>query len=461
MIDLSRQKLPLPFDYIGTLIAAFHASRRCPGVFLGEKKGTFYAKTSSFCPKLHTKRAFLSPDYTLSKHENTDFNRTPDLIPPNEDITSVTPSKWKIIKDALKLNESDKAAALSGTPIRAQLHLLVLAPFGYGKTTTFMRLPESVKLTDSSKPGFIGTINDKGQFVPGILQKAAGKVLILDEGHNLHPKAYEALLSILETGDYERSLGNSSIQELLINQKPREFEKNYYSVKVAQGNYEIKSRFSAVMLGLNNAFRSLKDKFGNNKGALLSRMVPIIIEGSLSEAKNIAKGHAIFRPGQMIPPYKELMAFPDYEKAVDAYFDLMEKFPGAAPFRENNQTGMFIRNLGDVVRLSAYFTACEKSATITFTDFMRALSYAPLMMVNYEASALNPTEYRIFSEIQQGATAKAISETQGVPIDYIYSTRIKLMALYLLPEGHEFPEALEAMKDSLKAKLKEQETGAV
>jgi hypothetical protein len=432
LIDLTRQKFRLPFDYIGTLIAAFHSSRRCPGIFLNEKFGVERAF-------LRQKEGFLP--------QNQGFEHTSSNTTHSQGTLGI-----KVFNKYQKCPKPNNEEVVTGKMIRAQIHLLVLAPYGYGKTSTFKDLPDAVNLVDATRIGFIGTISKDRKLVKGVITKAAGKCLILDESHNLPPESYKALLTVLEMNWYSRALGFDLDTPIGINMKPKEFEKFYFSVEGDGGDYRIKSRFSCALLGLPNAFKQMKKDFGENKGALLSRMIPIIVEGNEKEAERICHGHQIFNPGKLIPPYKEMMYFQEYDKAVGLYFEMMRKFPGAAVFLSSSQTGMLIRNLGDTCRLAAYFAAEQKSNTIEPSDFKQALAYAPVMLTNYEAAALTPMEYRIFSHIIQGATVEAITSELGCSQTTIYDTRTKLMTLNLLSLDFDFPGALKNEMNKVKEK---------
>jgi len=197
--------------------------------------------------------------------------------------------------EPMRLKQGDKDFV-----VRSQLHTMILASFGFGKSSSLLALDNCVEVNDYSLPGIVGTISKDGDFVDGMASAACGKTLLVDEFHNLTSKSRNALLSLLEEQKYGRNLGYKVKHPIKKNKK---FFKFY-----AKGNvYKIKyARFSCICSGLYMGRKKANDK------AFLSRFMPIRISLDFDEAYDLSMGKKVFSIKSN--PYTECPYFEDYEK---------------------------------------------------------------------------------------------------------------------------------------------------
>jgi hypothetical protein len=400
----SRRFSELPENFISVLLSASYCSRKSKRIFLDEGiHGKLHRYTASVASNPHVR-------YTFDRVQEKEYR-----------------------KNFYATSEIPESRRKSGHLERAQLHILFLAPFGFGKTSTFDSLDDSYILKRITPASIMGTITRDGDFAQGVSQKAAGKFVVFDEIQNSSSDSRDAMLAMLEEQTFSRSLGYVVKTPIEMNMKKKEFEKKHWSVSAQNCDFSVRSVFSACCTGLESMSSFLRSSRNENTSAWLSRLVPVIMKGSADEAYRIRRGELCFSFYKNIKPYEHQMYFKDYIKAVDMHEQYLKTLPFAS-FFEGDKAGILTRNVGDTVRLAAYFCACENRSEITLEDFNMALSFQPITLYNMIASYLTRLEYDILSQLLFGREASKIAESLSCTVQHVYDTKQKLLNTRLMTE---------------------------
>jgi hypothetical protein len=317
-----------------------------------------------------------------------------------------------------------------GHLMRAQTHLLLLAPFGFTKSSSLRKLKDTIVLVEATHAGIMGTITEDGEYVPGILQQAAGKYLIIDEIQNLSGSARNAMLSVLEEQQCSRQLAYKIRTPVKENETDKEYEKHLWAITAQNNMFMIKARFSAACSGLSSMANWLR-KGDANSWAWYSRMIPLVNAGNIDDVYKLVTGELEYNLWKDIKPYTYQMYFPDYLKAAQLHKDLMNTMP-YIDFFSTEKAGFLGRNLGDTTRLASFFAAIDGDCEITLDTFKLALDFSPLVMFNVIAGTLTKTEYRILTQLVLGREEKKIAEELEITLDHVYKTKEKVAGMGII-----------------------------
>lgn len=299
---------------------------------------------------------------------------------------------------------------------RSQINLLVVQPFGTGKSTLLNSLPEkhTVQLIAVTEPGLVGSIGRNGEVVPSIASICGGKTLIIDEYHNLKPSARIAMLSLLSDGKYSKQIGYG------LQGTRKTVNRKYYKLKVKENKWEIRTTFSCICAGLEKFTRKLNDQ------AWLSRFLPIVIEDvKLTDVRGMMLGKKTIHPRKI--EYNQEEVFDDYVPFVEKYFEKIEESPVFKNFPER-QTGFTGRLCASMVNWYLF-----KRAAYGITDYEETLKHVPLFLYNFKSSNLEAIDYIIrdcyFAGYSQDEIADKIDHTQPTVSKHVD----KLKRIGLLP----------------------------
>ena len=299
---------------------------------------------------------------------------------------------------------------------RAQLHALIVQPFGTGKTTSMVDMdPKKVfQLTKFTESALLGTITPDGEFMPGAISNSAGKTLFIDEYHNLARNAKWAMLQLLEHQKYDRSLGYH------IKTGKFSSSKKYIKIKAKRNVFSTQARFSCICSGIEKFNESSNDR------AWLSRFVPVEYNTELADVFNLVRGRAAKKI--KIYEWNESPVFEDYMKFVDKYEKVVLGLNFIDKFDKYNM-GFIARNVLDMARLASFFSRDNG----TVDDWERVLAYVPYALHGYVASRLTLKEYRIMQLFLDGShTPHEIRDEIGCSDTYVYNTKMKLQGMGLL-----------------------------
>lgn len=168
--------------------------------------------------------------------------------------------------------------------LRPQVHPMIVSPFGTGKSSLLKPFQNKYKndiimRDDITKPAIQGSVSKDGEYIPSILMKLGGKVLIIDEWNNLNYYARGALLSVLENQRTERTLGFKVKQKYTYNDE-------YTDFVIEENNIRIKTIFSCISFAMEYPIQEDMQK----TKALLSRFSPLFIEPTKEYIEALTSG---------------------------------------------------------------------------------------------------------------------------------------------------------------------------
>jgi len=156
-------------------------------------------------------------------------------------------------------------------PMRPQLHTIVRSSPGQFKSTILDEIGRKFGISVSSNvtfPAMIGTV-DQGKLVHGLVWTSRKKPMLLDEfrtGERGDSLAVDALLGTMESGHYKRKIG---LQTPYYFEQDSEDPSLFY--KVENGEFEVQTRFSAIIATMKNWDKARGGKYA----ALTQRCIPI------------------------------------------------------------------------------------------------------------------------------------------------------------------------------------------
>lgn len=316
-----------------------------------------------------------------------------------------------------------KSILIPNHEILAQLHCLLIIPFGMGKSTISRSIPNSYLSLSHSLPAILGTINKEGELVDSALLNSRNKVLLLDEMHRLSSSSVDAMLNLLESGYYMRSLGYKIKNEIKC---PYTLEKDGYNIQVneSKNGFEIRTKFSCI------GFAEWVPK--HFEQALLSRFATIRMLTNKEMAFRISRGESL------IDEIK-LKTFKVYKKSVnfkDTYYDFID----AIEQRVNTlniqfpdcQAGYYTRVNAHLIKLAAHFARMRGSLTVIKEDWEKTLDYIPILLYNLKSATLTPIQYKIYELALLGNTQYNISKLTGYSPGTISYTVNRLKTLGLI-----------------------------
>lgn len=240
---------------------------------------------------------------------------------------------------------------------RANLHAMLVMPFGTGKTSSFIGIKDAVYANDISFPGLIGTINKDGEVVESAIMKAGGKILVIDEFQLLSKEVKNALNSILEYPHvYSRTLGYKIRSS--VNKRGKYF---YIKAKQNTNKFEVYSKFSCIASGMFFNRKTTIDK------ALTSRFVLISFNPPFEWYKSLSRGE---RAIKINPELREIdFIFEDYLRFNDLFWKKIEESAYYSYFRDiENERGYLVRYLQDIVRFGCFLASLENRNEVKTED---------------------------------------------------------------------------------------------
>jgi len=296
---------------------------------------------------------------------------------------------------------------------RANLHVMLVLPFGTGKTSSFLDVKDAVYNYDVTFPGVIGTINQDGEVVESAVIKAGGKVLIIDEFQRLGDDVKNALNSILEyPHTYARTLGYKI--KTTVNRRGR-----YFRIRAkANGNkFEVYSKFSCIAGGMYVSKKSTISK------AWFSRFIPIRFTPSLEYYERLSRGEKVVK---INPTTKDTdFIFRDYLEFNKWYWNKLKQSQYVDYFlRFPNERGYLVRLLQDLVRLGAIVAYVNGRKVIKTEDVEfvtnRLLNF---ILASYITSDRDEIDMYILANLDRQSISE-IAEKWGVTTSAI-SQRVK------------------------------------
>lgn len=177
--------------------------------------------------------------------------------------------------------------------LRAQLHPLIVAPFGMGKSSISkilsVGLGKDLFIIDNfTKASIEGTISKEGEYVPSVLVNVRGKIFFIDEWNSLDSFAQNSMLSVLENQRINRSLGITIKRPY---HTPLKDKQSKYGTFKASGNLiEGEVRFGCIACAMAYPIYYEDIVTSQKQKAILSRFSPLFIQPDLELCKAVTSG---------------------------------------------------------------------------------------------------------------------------------------------------------------------------
>ncbi len=294
--------------------------------------------------------------------------------------------------------------------IISQLHNLFVFPFGSGKSALAKNIPNSLLSLSHTEPSIVGTISKEGNLVKSDLINSAKRVYTMDECHRLNKKGIDAMLSLLEDGFYNRSLGFSLRAPL----NEGNYKKEGWEItsNKSLNSINLKVRFSCI--GFCERITRLMQR------AFLSRFAVFNVVMTDDDIFKLMKGEGILKAGNVRDKYrifKNPVEFNCYDDFVDEYKKIMVDKSFNALFN-TTEKGYISRIGGNLAKLTAHFCRLSGETTVTQKHYRKALQFAPMLVRNLKESNLTPALYEIYDayflkRMKQIDVAKLIGATKS------------------------------------------------
>lgn len=291
--------------------------------------------------------------------------------------------------------------------IRGNLHVLLTVPPGGGKTTGMLEdVNNVVKAGDISIAGLLGTVNGKtGDFVPGAATLAAGKVLWIDEYQTMRSNVRDKLLTLIETGEAQRSLG--------FNLKDKLKKGTKYGLvtgKKGTGHFDVISRFSCMLTGTVKPSVMQKNYMFQGNGGKKAWMSTIMFLQRFAHLNLLLDDADFYRVirGEKLFSVKDYSQYYTEPVVMDDYLDIVhwhEEVTSGEDFRFLNvlppDAGAFrSRNCLDIVRMEAAKRAIQltlgKSIFHSWENQKKHVAYS---LFNVVTNSLTFSEYKVFMNL--------------------------------------------------------------
>jgi len=299
--------------------------------------------------------------------------------------------------------------------IISQLHNLFVLPFGSGKSALASTIPNSHLSLNHTEPAIVGSISKEGTYVPSDLINAANGVYCMDEAHRLNKKAIDAMLSLLEDGHYNRSLGFA----LRAPVNEGNFKKEGWSVnsKKSLNSIDLKVRFSCI--GFCERLTSFM------MGAFLSRFVIFNVVLDDEDIFKLMQGKSILDAGRITKKFsrmKNQVIFDCYDNFIDEYKEFVMS-RGLNNVFKQYEKGYISRIGAHLAKLSAHFCRMEGKTKVEPKHYRRALIFTPLLVKNLKETKLTPSQYQVYDAyFLRKMKQVEISLDLGVSPEYVSQT---------------------------------------
>jgi len=305
--------------------------------------------------------------------------------------------------------------------IISQLHNLFVFPFASGKSVLAEKIPNSKLSLSHTEPAIVGTITSDGSIVKSDLINAANRVYCMDEAHRLNKKGMDAMLSLLESGYYNRSLGYAMKSPV----NDGDYKKLGWSMETEESLNSISLRVRFSCIGFCERVTA------SMQGAFLSRFAIFNVVLTDKDIFNLMRGEGILKAGNVKSKYKL------YKKPVifSCYDDFVDEYQKIVMDKELNlifsplEKGYLARIGSHLAKLSVYFARIESKNKIKKLSeeikvekhhYRKALLFAPLLVRNLKEISLTPEMYKIYDlYFLKKLGQKEVSDLLGVSKSHI------------------------------------------
>lgn len=268
---------------------------------------------------------------------------------------------------------------------RANINAVIAMPFGSGKTTNLLEVSNGVVANDVSFAGMVGTISREGEFVPGAILNAAGKVLLMDEFNKVDRRVKDCMNNLVEQKSHPRQLGFKVKSRIKRNGK-------FYKMNIDGGYINIKARFSTIC---STMYMKLRESNNTSDIAWMTRFIPIRFLPGLDYYEALGRGERLMDI-EVNPVHIERFTFTKYLEANKYFWDAFKESQHYKFFLEHEfYRGVILRIFKDIERLAAYLSSLDGKTDIDMEDFKFCMKFLPMIMTNFIYWDLTEHEQKI------------------------------------------------------------------
>ena len=292
-----------------------------------------------------------------------------------------------IIKIAIMSAPTKKIITHTGMEIRSQLNVLLLAPYGSGKTTLTTTIEKEglgVRITRYTYASILGTISRSGQIKLPAVVKGAGKLVMIDEFQNIPASLRDELLTLMEEQLAERELAFTV-------ERPIHKVGKYYEVTAYEGTLRTKVRASYLITTMKLNLNRIQDQ------ALLSRTFPLAMGFNLDDAEALIKGEIQYDFSDV----KDLLhLFEDKEMKISKE-ESMKIFNMLRELAEKYkiEAGHVMRIWGDMVRIANVLSILKGYDEVKYTPALK--TYAKIYVQGVRGAELGIREFQVLDYIEK------------------------------------------------------------
>ena len=326
-----------------------------------------------------------------------------------------------LVKIAIMSAPTRSIITHTGMRLRSQLNILILAPYGSGKTTLTRQIEKEglgVRITRYTYASIIGTITKSGEIREPAVVKGAGKLIMIDEFQNIRAELRDELLTLMEEQLAERELAFTV-------QRPIERRGKYYEMTAEGGSLRTRVRASYMITTMDLKFRRTQDL------ALLSRAFPIALGFNLEDAEALIRGDIVYDFSDV---KEHLFLFDNKEMRISEeesmrIFDMLKELAE----KYKIEAGHVMRMWGDMVRIANVLSILKGYDEVKYSPALR--TYAKIYVQGVRGAELGAREFQVLDYIEKkgSVTTKELEER------FNYS-RGQLMSILRLLKEKEFIE---------------------
>jgi len=322
----------------------------------------------------------------------------------------------QLVKIAILSAPTKSITTHTGMKLRSQLNILILAPYGSGKTTLTRQIEQEglgVRITRYTYASIIGTITRSGEIKEPAVVKGAGKLIMIDEFQNIRAELRDELLTLMEEQLAERELAFTVNHPICKKGK-------YYEIIAEGGSLRTRVRASYMITTMDLKFRRMQDF------ALLSRCFPISLGFNLDDAEALIKGEITYDFSDV----KDVLHLFDNKETKISEEESMKIFDMLRGLAEKYkiEAGHVMRMWGDMVRIANVLSILKGYDEVKYTPALK--TYAKIYVQGIRGAELGAREFQVLDYIEK----KGSVTTTELEEQFNYSRGQLMSILSLLKE---------------------------
>lgn len=295
-----------------------------------------------------------------------------------------------IVKIAILSAPTKRIITHTGMELRSQLNVLILAPYGSGKTTLTRTIEQEglgVRITRYTMASILGTITKGGDIKEPAVIKGAGKLIMIDEFQNIPAMLRDELLTLMEEQLAERELA-------FMVSRPIHKKGKYYEIIAEDGSLKTRVRASYMITTMHLNLNRPQDI------ALLSRTFPISLGFNLDDAEALIKGEITYDFSD-VKDSLHLMDNKEMRISEEESIKIFEMLRGFAE-KYKIEAGHVMRMWGDMVRIANVLSILKGYDEVKYSPALK--TYAKIYVQGIRGAELGAREFKVLDYIEKHKT---------------------------------------------------------